>query len=309
MMKSKNKIAKYLAILIVIAILTSTISLAIASYNVSTRESSAEKLESADIKMLEEISNITGVKVEEIMKLREKGQTWNEILETLKKQNTNSGNMDNENNMLIGTGLSEEFLKQLEEDGYSEKEILDAKLLVERLLFQLREITKEDINNIETTTSIEQDKTDLSSYRKILDSINKEDAISLMLKLKSDFGSIEKVLDEYILSLQLDINLQEYLTNKDKYINEKDEKMKYLQGQEMLTLLKIEEKAMETIMESNDLNVENNSIDNTNNDNLNQENNTEHYPQIPSPNVDNVKPKNPGEEIKKEIESIDPKND
>jgi len=41
--------------------------------------------------------------------------------------------------------------------------------------------------------------------------------LETMVKLEESLGSIEKVLDEYLLSLQVDIDFDKYFTDKKSY--------------------------------------------------------------------------------------------
>jgi len=46
-----------------------------------------------------------------------------------------------------------------------------------------------------------------------------------MVKLEESLGSIEKVLDEYLLSLQVDIDFDKYFTDKKSYNKLRKEKL------------------------------------------------------------------------------------
>jgi len=76
-------------------------------------------------------------------------------------------------------------------------------------------------------------------------------------------GSIEKVLDEYLLSLQVDIDFDKYFTDKKSYNKLRKEKLLKIDESSIITVEEIERKYFETLQKFNDYlnNSNNNSPD------------------------------------------------
>ncbi|ADU74112.1 hypothetical protein M972_111090 [Acetivibrio thermocellus AD2] len=84
-----------------------------------------------------------------------------------------------------------------------------------------------------------------------------------MVKLEESLGSIEKVLDEYLLSLQVDIDFDKYFTDKKSYNKLRKEKLLKMDESSIITVEEIERKYFETLQKFNDYlnNSNNNSPD------------------------------------------------
>ncbi len=299
---------KIISIIIGIALISQ-----ITLFSVKTIESkkSSYAQSNDDQRIAADLSNATGISVGRILEIRNLGKTWNEVIERLKIENKDVST-DNLKN-LLDTGVGDTFVKELISKGFDKEDIMQAKLLVERLQFQLSEILNSDNNadsnpekNIEdsigvvTTTS--QNKEDLSEYKTIADKFDQAQAITMILALKKDFGSMEAALDEYLLSIQLDLNLEDYLKHKDKYQEAKQEKLKTFL-KEVITLSKIEDKMLEMIEQSNEQN-KNEAIINSDVNNNTQYDSSEDKVSVPK--VENIKPKSPMDEINQEIKVINP---
>lgn len=268
------------------------------------------KEKSEDARIASEVSNMTGIQIAEIMKLREQNKSWNEILEMLKinKDLVDYDARNIRNELLIKTGFDKDLINELLKV-FSNEDVMEAKFLVERLIFQLTEITEYteiEVNNPSAEVYSPKED-DIHIYKKLLDEINLDTAVYLILELKEDFGTLEDVLNEYLLSLQLEIKLENYLEDKDKYLSDKAEKTITMIG-EPITLAKIEEKMLEEIQKQNSANI-NQSNDLT--EVVDQESKEiDIYNTIdsPIPTINEVKPKNPADAIAEELKIINPNN-
>lgn len=268
------------------------------------------KPSSDEIRIASEISNTTGVEVEEIMKLKALGKTWNEVLELLKSKdkNRNKEGKAERNNILVSSGVGEDYIDKLKEEGYSEEEIMETKLLVERAIFQLKEITKTDALNTKLPNEeaqVNKDE-DISGYIKTLEKIELKSAVYWTLKLKNDFNSIERAFDEYLCALQLDVSLEEYFIDKEKYQKQIDEKRISMGYENIITLAKIEEKILEKLQNNNMQNRDFIGSENNIEMETPKAENESSLPVIPKPSIEDVKPMSPSDEIMKEIEIINP---
>ncbi|MDT8718754.1 hypothetical protein IAI10_19020 [Clostridium sp. 19966] len=210
------------------------------------------KITAEDKQIAEKISNMTGIKTDKIEKLKAESSNWNEVLNKLKGNEYKLADNKSSN---LDKGLdSSELLENLTKQGYSDKEILEAKMLVERVEEQLNDITQQDGNkDITEDFTDENAKTeeDTNQYIELLKKYKAEAAVVFLLKLKSDFGTEEKVLDEYLYSLQLDLDLNLYITDKKQYEKEKEDKNSEVDTNKIITLEKIEAKQLEIIQKQN----------------------------------------------------------
>lgn len=276
-----------------------------------------ENASEEDRRIASEISNETGFSTEEIFELKSKGRSWNEVLKVLKTSPNLSKKRDisNRNDLLLNSGFDEEYIKKLKTEGFTDEEITEAKMLEERIVFQLLEIVQKDESAVEKPeiiiSSLNKDKEDISVYKKLFEKIDAKNAIYFMLKLNTDFGSYEKAFDEYLYSLQAELDLNEYIKDKQAYLKSKEDKRPLLDEQSIITLEKIEQKAIESIQKENNENESTDALqqkDSTaetdNNSSVSQEKSP--LPDVPKPEASDVKPKNPTEDIMKEIREISP---
>ena len=297
-MKAINKkLKRIFAILIAIAVLVPTF-LFTTSEVFNNKIDTKKEVTMDDKKTANDISNMTGAKTEDILKLKASGKSWNDILNELKQPN--NGDKEKQTNDIN----SQDYMKKLTEEGFQEEEIRTTKMLVERVVFGLKEITsnKEQI----TPTSILENsdsnqKDDSSKYLELLNKINSEKAIYLSLKGKKDFKNVETALNEYLYSLQIDIDFESYFIDKTEYLKQKQEKSITLNIEEVITIEKIESKMLENIQTQNEKNktkTDNNLI----NQNNNNKEKDEDLPKVPD--INDIKPKDPLADVMKEINEI-----
>lgn len=312
MMKAAGKYKRLLALVIGAALLITALPITL----VSLKPFEARAVSNDDKQIAGDISNMTGATIDEILKLKSQGLSWNEILTKLKNNNSSKkqGDREKRSELLTSSGIGDDYADMLKKDGYTENEITEARMLVERVTFQLDEIksgseNKTDIPKIDTNVDTKDNKDDVSLYIELAGKIDAGTAIYLAVKLKKEFGSNEKVLDEYLYALQIGIKLEDYLTDKKSYQKQRDEKSISMDQQKIITLEKIEAKMLKVTEEQNSINASKGAPSVTDNnpsaetkpgtkDNL--------LPEILQPEVKNVKPENPTDEINKEINAINP---
>lgn len=298
-MNFKKKSKTLIIVLVIVSIsIPSTIISAIALNNDNNHQNVASQTDE-ERTIAAQISNITGESIEEILEMKNNGITWNEILELLEIEDVSIDEVKQREDILLQTGLNEELIQNLISHGYSEEDIMDAKMLIERVMSQLQDIVTEStvintsINNFEINKNDE-----INNFNNLYKKIDVEKAITLMLALKEDFGTIEKVLDEYLYTLQIGIDLDNYLINKEEYTEVRNLKSIEINITNIITIAKIEEKILEIIQSKNANIVEEENIM------LNQLlDNEVKTPSTPLPN-NNPQPQDPLEDVMKEIEEI-----
>ena len=336
----KNR--KPIAIAMAVVILLTSIPLAI--WGLGSRSTPTMQNASAEDKRIaSEISNETGASLEEIFELKENGRTWNQVLNVLKTSMKlgQSSKKSSRDALLLSSGLDEEFIKKLKKEGFKEQDINEAKLLAERVTFELQEITdnpkkqqnqvtEKDKNTQNSNTNIgngitnntaisdfdikgnKPDSQDIQSYEELSKKVDTQNAIYFMLKLKADIGSYEQVFDEYLLSLQLDLDLNDYIKDKKEYQKKKEEKKLVLDPQKVITLEKIEQKSLEKTQsenESEQLSPKNSGEKIPGATGSADTKEKSPLPDVPKPDTGNVKPQNPTAEVMKEIDQINPMAD
>lgn len=215
---------------------------------VSTKISNNTNISSEDKLTAEKISNITGEAAEKIEKLKGGSKDWNEVLDKLKVK---SGKQ----NSLTDTKLQENFddiVKDLLKQGYSNETIMEAKLMAERVETELEDINQQYEAQLNAAAADENNKEDeVQPFLELQKKYKPEDALIFLLKLKTFFDTREKVLDEYLYSLQIDIDLNLYMKDKNEYEKEKSDKSSQIDTNKIINLEKIEEKQLELIQKQN----------------------------------------------------------
>lgn len=277
------------------------------------RSAAAAGASSTDVQRIAaDISNATGVKTEQILSLYKEGKSWNDIMETLKKKNLYPGEgRGARKELLAQAGVSGEGIQNLKKEGFTDEEILEARILAERVLYQLQEITAAVPGEIEDPKVLPEpvsspDKTEEKKYREISEKFVLEDAVTFLLQLKDVFGSMEKVMNEYLLALQLELNLEEYVTDRKAYLEHKEEKSLGLDMQGMITLEKLEARLLKKIHDENDRDAGNTAQKGQWAKSDPNTVNSKDQPASPLPDIPEVKPLNPGEMLAQEIEALDP---
>lgn len=271
-----------------------------------------------------DISNMTGVKAEDILKLREEGLNWNQVLTELKSNSYTGADKEQNSRLqtLAGEGISENVVNELVAKGYSHDEIMEAKLVVERVQFQLEEI----VNGVDTPSSPAPSapavtaltdpsagKGNLEAYRKVAGSYNPALAVSLMLELKDAFGGLEQVLNEYLLTLQVGLDLEKYSSDPAAYKKSKEQATAGLIPEDIVTVSSIEKLSMETLQEQNKNNRnEEGEISSTLGHTTPSKEASANAGPLPDspvssvPVVKDVKPMNPTEAVMNEIKTLNP---
>ena len=313
-----NKKVKTISIFLAVIMFISIIAVSADIFSLKPSAVKAEKpaADSSDEQIACDISNITGVKVEVLLCERNKGKAWNEIMEDLRQGNYEKGSgSEQRNTALSQSGIGESELNKLKNEGFEDEEIQQARMFVERVAFQLQEITAGNIEIdispvIDSSDSNKND--DMEKYREITSKFDLIICLNLILKLQDDFGSMEKALDEYLFCLQAGLDLALYIADKEEYLRLQEEKSALLNSNEAVTITKIEEKMLDSLSKRNET-LSNNgtgtteAFSATDSDKVNKALNTD----VPMPAADitgqkNIIPENPADTIKNEIDILDP---
>lgn len=276
--------------------------------------SRTEAANNDDKRIAGDISNMTGVAVEEILAVRNTGRSWNDVLNEINRGNYQKGSsMDQRNQFLANFSLSEDEIKGFKDEGFGGDELQQARLLIERVVFQLQEITL-DIDAVYAVLnpgdSTEKETDDLQKYRELAAGIDIRKCLYLMLKLRDELGSIEAVLDEYLFSLQADLDLALYMADKEEYLKQRKEKEMEPGIKDIITAAVIESKMLERLGQRNDARgSDQNSLIDTIVQKAEEDADpfiNDILPDIPMPGPDGIKPESPAERIEKEIDLINP---
>jgi hypothetical protein len=104
----------------------------------------------------------------------------------------------------------------------------------------------------------------------------------------------------------MDLQFETYLNDKTQYMKNREEKSLGITQDKVITLAKIEEKMIEQIQSNNYVNqsftVDTGAVS-TGNENQSF---TEDHVESPIPEVRDVKPQNPADQIREELKVIDP---
>lgn len=280
-----------------------------------------------DQAVLADISNMTGVPVGEIAKLRAEGADWNQVLSKLKAEPYLSVAGDRVSRMgaLTGEKDGEAVAAELIQAGFSREQIMQAKLLAERVQMQLASIAGNEIfrnptplvptKKVGTETST-KDEEEMEAYSKLAAAFRTSEAISFMVRLQGELGGMEQVLNEYLLTLQLELTLEDYAADPKAYEEAKEKRRSLIPLFRAVTIQSIEEEALKQLQESNNREQENTVTSGQSGSDKDNallasmpEGLTAPLPDLPAsaaPGVRDVKPVNPAEQVMKEIDHLNP---
>ncbi|WP_202708416.1 hypothetical protein [Sporosalibacterium faouarense] len=262
-----------------------------------------------DLRIATEISNLTGVDINRVLELKSIRGSWNQVLDMLRSEKSRQKSKDKRSNGILQSSVSDKFVKKLIDEGNTEADVMDAKMLVEKVIYQLNEITNSVAETVSVSNAVigeDGENNDIAQYVNLKNKIDMETAISVILKLQDKYDTIETALNEYLYSLQLDINLEDYINNQEKYEEEKEKKRMEINLTQIITLSEIESEVLAKIQRENEeqlslgkssLEAEGEPLEN----NLYNEN-----LDVPNVSVEDVKPLNPTEELMNEIRVINP---
>lgn len=196
-----------------------------------------------------------------------------------------------------------DMVDKLESQGYPRKDIDSSQQYVEKVILNLNEIaaSAEDPNPQPAVNISGSEDTDSARFTELQSKIDNNKAIYLMVKLKKEFKSVESVFDEYLMSLQLDMDLNDYLSDKSKYEKNKNEKMSGKDVTGFITVEQIERKMLENIQKQNERNRSDNLNPNTNNSAGGNSLPGLSQPNVNGPVVDVPRPPDPAEELRNKI--------
>lgn len=281
----------------------------------SSMEGNKAQAEPGDLQTAADISNMTGVPSEDIMNLKATGMSWNEVLEQLKSEDSDYEE-DKATRLasLTEAGTDEDMVERMLGQGYEKEQILEAKMLAERVKYQLDDLSAADqsavtlqVSAIRSASEQEQDERE-AVYKQIADSFAIDSVVPLMLQLEEELGGLQQVLDEYLFALQAELNLADYLTDKDAYEEKRSEKRALIGFENIVTAAAIEQAMLDSIRKETEEMAEAASIseEDVTGPKLSNEDNASALPDNPVPVVTNLKPQNPAEDIMNEIERLNP---
>jgi len=253
------KTKKVLSLVLAIAIITVSLTIMKVDDPVIKHIAKAFSVSDIDKKMANDIADMSGLSVNEILRIKSSKENWNGVIESIK-----TGSYLEESYGLISEKMSDEkFQEKLDYRNFSDDEINEAKSLIEQFIFNLSEVIRNDIHNSVSanpeTVTLEKDRDDIEKYSRLEKAFDKNKAVYLTLSLKNQFGSIHIVLDEYIYSLQIEVDLEIALNARDEYDKQVLEKAMNLSREKAISISVIEEKMLEALQGNKDSLMLNNS--------------------------------------------------
>lgn len=278
-MKNKRVIVIILIIALIVPVMGGTIYSMNGVNNKANQKTKQEKME-IDIEKAQALANETGIDLDKIVAWYESSKDWTQVIKLASE------------NKELGNDLSDTInVNQELEKEYSKEKIKEANELYNMIIFKLEEIIS--LKDVET-------------YKQLKQNLDNEEAIYWMLKLEKELGTMQDALEEYLISIQLELDLNKYFKDKKEYQRIKSEK-EVLYQKELITVDKIEQTALELLTNMNNSEEEKDtiSIDSNNSNEI----------KIPSIdpkaaiNIESEKPINPLDELNEEIKNIKPDMD
>lgn len=303
-----NKKVKTVSVILVVALIVTMVAqMTLFKGNLVDAGENYIELTDEDNQKAAEIANVTGVNVKEILKLRESGLSFNEILNEIK-----NGDFIIENNE---NAVSDILDKELDKIGVTNEEIEETKTFIERVKFQLEEILSSnkaevDLSPMDFEKDEKDDEIDFKEYQKVLYSLENMDyVIKYVLLLKNDIGSLESALNEYFISVQCEIDIKEYFENKEKYEEAKSEKSVLINMDDVITVMKIEDMMLKVLQNKEDDDKIDDKTNEVGEPKVDIDISETEMPDKPVIEMPKVEIPDPQADIKKELEDINPNDD
>jgi len=206
------------------------------------------------------------------------------------------------------SSLGKEAIDRLMAEGLDEQDIQAAKLIAERVAFQLREVVQDSAINVIKPSAADETSEEgqkLEAFRAVAEQFDLEDAIRWMVLLYGEFMTYEAVLDEYLLSLQYELQLEDYLNDREQYLKSKEQKRIDMFGQFIVSTSEIEKFVLDTVQKSNTIDRAETATP-AESESVAQSELDIPMPDIPSFRTKEVKPTNPTDAIMQELEQLNP---
>lgn len=279
--------------------------------NADSSSSIIELEDRTDESIVADISNLTGISSAEIIQIKQTGLSWQEVLEKLKSVNRDTTANRELRDKLLTEGGIEEIAETLRAQGYDNEQITESKLLAERVAYQLSSIVSDQAAS---APHIPQAGQTIDSANQAIEHVAGQfdvmRAIQYTVVLEQELGSLEAAFNEYLLSLQLGIDIELLLTNSDVYDQQRTERIAGMLLAEYVTIARIEEAMLVKVNaaaagggESDNPVIPGNQ-DSSRNAETSSPSNAANP--LPLPEVPDVKPVNPAERLKQELDALNP---
>lgn len=237
----KHKIFKSILALCLAGIVLITGIVTYSKITVPVSGSTFTPIDENDRVRIYQIAETTGANAEHITKLRQQGKDWNTIIDMVK-----TGHYENEIDI-----TDYQALLDLED----KQEVEKVQLITDRVEFALNEINSKKQLTQETEPIIadplaEENEDDIEDYYKLCELFENNKAAYLCIQLKNDFDTYENVLDEYLYCLQIEVDLADYLKDRESFEKQLQEKEILKNRMDAITIDKIEFKLLETLKNS-----------------------------------------------------------
>lgn len=202
-----------------------------------TREHQANE---ADRNMAQNISDVTGVSTATLLKMKTDNNSWNDVLQEIQDRGVaNTQDMTDEELAAFTATQDAEDVKTVT-------------ALAQRVIFNLREITaKQSAQEIQKQAVVaEPGKTepeDEHDFETLATRFQKNRSVYLTLALCKQFGSFEQTMDEYLYSLQIEVDFTLCLQDADEYEKQVAKKGAELLRSDAITVSLIEQTMLELL--------------------------------------------------------------
>lgn len=208
--------------------------------SLSDAVSRQQQASEANRSMAQSIADVTGVSVATLLKMKTDSKSWNDVLQEIQERG-----VENTQDM-----TDEELADKI--SGYGKEDIDEVSGLAQRVIFNLREITaKKSMQDLQMPAAIPTPgmpgREDECDFETLAAKFRKNQSIYLTLALKEQFGSFEQTMDEYLYSLQIEVDLELCLADADAYEKQVAQKGAQLLRTDAITVAEIEQTMLELL--------------------------------------------------------------
>lgn len=232
-----NSLFKKRAIALILAVCLIVGSVNFIVINVWDKMNETYALSEKDRALAEDLASMTGKTADSLLRMKSTSGSWNDVV-------SNLGNLD------MHEKMSDKHLQDLlSAEGFSETEISEATMFVEQVLFNLNEILRNETPFEAATVAVVNDKSDNKSeaFRKLGQEFDKNLAAYFALKLQGEFIYMQSVIDEYLYCLQIGVDLNLLIYDKEAYEKAVLEKSAQLLREDAITMNDISARVIEAL--------------------------------------------------------------
>lgn len=171
------------------------------------------------------LAELNNMEADKLLSRKNDSNSWEEVIQ----------------NLTPAEQLSQKAIEDLTAQGFSQEQIKGAQDYVERIRLQLQDILL--VPTVQVSGHMDDEK---EEFQQLAEKISVETAVYFLLHFDDQQENFSNAMDEYLCCLQLDLEIQMYFEDREKYEQEKIEGQIRRQ-KKLITVFDIESKLLEKL--------------------------------------------------------------